>query len=360
MSHRCLISAGALAVVIASVSLAVEPMAAQGRTAGAKPFTPPPATYTPPRTPWGDPDLQGVYDYQNLIKIERPPELGGKTTFNTDAELAEWVKVGARGNAQSADRCGEGTRANEKCPEAQDRDVGSYNEFWNNRNYVKDNRTSLLVDPPDGRFPPLTPEAEKRRREIIAQGYNGTKWASWEDAHPLTRCIASQTPNGPMAYNGAAYMMQTPGWVLIVRERLDTRLIALDGRAHIGQNIRQWNGDSVGHWEGNVLVVDTTNFTDRQRGGGGFSGVIVPAGIPFGNFHLTERFVPVSANRIHYYATVEDPKTWTRPWTIMLPWERDLGYQIYEYACNEGNYSVGAALHGERVLEAEAAKKGNK
>jgi hypothetical protein len=137
---------------------------------------------------------------------------------------------------------------------------------------------------------------------------------------------------------------------------LDTRLIPLDGRPHIGQNIRHWNGDPIGHWEGSTLVVESTNFTDKQRGGGG-SGASVPLGIPFGNFHLTEHFVPVSHKRIEYYATIDDPTTWTRPWTFNLPWERDDDYRIFEYACHEGNLALANSLRGERVQEAEAARK---
>jgi hypothetical protein len=135
---------------------------------------------------------------------------------------------------------------------------------------------------------------------------------------------------------------------MIVRERLDTRIIPLDGRPHIGQNIRQWQGDSRGHFEGNTLVVDTTNFTDKQNKGG--VGATLPPGVPMGNVHLTERFVPVSATRIEYHATVEDPKTWTRSWTFMLPWEKNNSYQIYEYACHEGNISLENTLRDARKL----------
>ena len=334
MTHRWLVAAGVLTLSFAS--LEVKPLEAQAPVSATNRYTIPPTTYTPPRTPWGHPDLQGVYDYQTLLNIERPASLAGKKAFASEAEFNEWAKTGARANAISLDS-----------PE-RNVGVGAYNEFWNSRNFVKDLRTSLIEDPPDGRFPPLTPEGERRRKEIIAGGYGRDAMATWEDAISMTRCIASQTPNGPHMYNGGAYIMQTPGSVLIVRERLDTRMIPLDGRPHIGQRIREWNGDSVGHFEGNVLVVDTTNFTDKQRGGGG-SGAIVPSGVPFGNFHVVEHFVPVSANRIHYYATVEDPKTWTRPWTVMLPWERQPGYQIFEYACHEGNISVGNALRCERL-----------
>jgi hypothetical protein len=301
-------------------------------------FTPPTSTYNPPRTPWGDPDLMGVWDYQSVIPMQRPAALAGKARFTDDADYEAWAKANA---------------PNRDADNSQQQGVGAYNEFWNERNFLKNSNTSLIVDPPDGRYPPLTPEAETRRKEIVAKA---REVASWEDYHALERCIASQTPNAPQAYNSGTYIMQSPGWVLIVRERLDTRLIPLDARPHVGQNIRNWNGDPVGHWEGNTLVVDSTNFTDKQRLGG-MSGASVPAGIPFGNFHLTERFVPVSATRIEYYATLEDPTTWTKPWTFNLPWERDDDYRLLEYGCHEGNIALGNSLRGERVLEAEAAKK---
>jgi len=333
MSHRVLKSA-VLPVLAVAASLAVEPVTAQAPTP--KPFTPPPSTYSPPRTPWGDPDLMGVWDYQSLVRMERPPDLAGKARFANEAEYRAWAKANAP-NRENENQQG----------------VGAYNEWWNDRNFVFNLNTSLIIDPPNGRFPPLTPAAEERRKEILAKV---NELASWEDYHALMRCIASVTPNAPQAYNSGTYIMQSPGWVAIIRERLDTRLIPLDGRPHIGQNIRHWNGDAVGRWEGNTLVVETTNFTDKQRLGGG-SGASVPAGIPFGNFHLIEHFVPVSANRIEYYATVTDPTTWTRPWTFNLPWERDDDYKIFEYACHEGNYALTNSLRGERIQEVEAAKK---
>src|SRR5688572_25501155 len=320
-------------------------------------YVPPQSTYQPARTPWGDPDIQGTWDYQSLLNIERPLSLAGKATFNSDEEMAEWAKTGARRNALTSDACGVGERRDEKCPEGVNEGVGDYNEFWNTRNFIRDLRTSLIIDPPDGRFPPLTPEAAQQQRAMTAEDRaRGNNWHTWEDAHSLTRCIASQTPNGPMMYNSGTVLVQSPGWVVIFRERLDTRIIPLDSRAHIDPSVRQWNGNSVGRFEGNVLVVETTNFTDKQTGGSG-SGTIVPFGIPFGNFHLTERFVPVSAYRIHYFATVDDPKIWTRPWTVMIPWELDPEYTVFEYACHEGNISIENALRGARLLEAAAAEK---
>lgn len=348
--NRWLISAGALAVALASVSPAVLPVAAQAPKAAT--YSPPKSTFTPPRTPWGDADLQGIYDFQTIIPMQRPRELAGKKTL-TEAELAEYAKK----NAPNQDACGVGSRAGEVCTAEEDAQIGAYNEFWNNRNFVKDYRTSLIEDPEDGRIPPMTPEAQKILAEWQAARRARGPLDSWEDFSTVARCIAEQTPNGPQMYNGGTLIMQSPGWVMLVRERLDTRFIPLDGRPHIDDRIRLWHGDSRGRWEGNTLVVDTTNFTDKQHLGG--AGSTIPVGIPLGNLHLVERFVPVSPTRINYYATIEDPKTWTRPWTFMLSWEKDPDYTIYEYACHEGDISIENALRGERMLEqqrAEAAK----
>ena len=355
MRCRRFAMAGVLAGVAALALSGTARVKAQAPAQASDGFVPPKSSYVPPKTPWGDPDLQGVYDYQSLLNIERPKAMGDKH-YLSDADYETFVKGPLiRSNAKTADGCGTGTRKNEVCSEKDKSAVTAYNEFWNTRNFVVDKRTALIEDPPDGRLPPMTPEAEARRTEILKH-YGGDTWDSWEDTHALTRCISSQTPNGPHMYNSGTYLMQTPGWVLIVRERLDTRIIPIDGRPHIGSTIREWNGDSRGHFEGNVLVVDTTNYNDKQLGGGG-SGAVVPEGFPFGNFHVTEYFVPVSDKRIDYYATYEDPKTWTRPWTLLLPWEKDPGYQIYEYACNEGNISVGNALRGQRAAEANGTAK---
>ena len=288
--------------------------------------------------------------------MQRPAQLKGKATL-TDAELAEYAKT----NTPNQDPCGVGTRENEECTPEELAEVGAYNEFWDNRNIVRDNRTSLIEDPPDGRFPPMTPEAQKRQAAIQAARGGGDRatYDSWEDFPTVTRCISEHTPNGPQGYNSGTLITQSPGWIVLFRERLDTRIIPLDGRPHVDQNIREWNGDSRGHWEGSTLVVETTNFTDKQIIGGG-AGSTIPTGIPFGNIHLIERFVPVSAKRIDYYATITDPTTWTRPWTFRLPWERDETYQLFEFACHEANISIGNALRGDRLLEKRAAEKAAK
>ena len=169
MSYRGRVST-ALSALVVAVSLVVEPLTAQAQAA--KPFTPPPSAYNPPRTPWGDPDLMGVWDYQSVIHMERPDDLAGKARFANDAEYEAWARV----NAPNRD---------------SEKGVGAYNEFWNDRNFVKNLNTSLIVDPPNGKYPPLTPTAEQRQKEILSRA---RELASWEDYHALARCIASQTP----------------------------------------------------------------------------------------------------------------------------------------------------------------------
>jgi hypothetical protein len=341
MFYRVLIAVAVPVVLIVSASPAVVSVAGQVPAADADSvkWPPPPSTYTPPRTPWGDPDLQGTWDFLSRIPMERPEEYEGKPVL-TEEEWAEWLR--------------------RKPP-----NMTGYNDFWNNRNFIRDRRTSLVVDPPDGRIPPLTPEAVKKLDAFDAalRAPGRGKYDSWEDFRSMSRCISAHTPQGPMDYNSGTLLMQSPGWVVLVRERLDTRVIPMDGRSHLDQDIREWNGDSRGHWEGNTLVVETTNFTDKQMGtgsrrpatepGASSGPSFIPNGITFGNFRLIERFVPVSPTRIHYYATIQDPTTWTKPWTFMLPWEKDDGYQMLEYACVEGDISIENSLRGERLIEAK-------
>lgn len=353
MRYRCsLVAGGALAAVLAGVAPAALPIAAQtpARPAATTTYTPPKSNFVPPKTPWGDPDISGIYDFQTIIRMQRAPDQAGKKFF-TEEELKEYAK----GNTPNEDACGTGSRVGEICTADEDAQVGDYNNFWNNRKWVKDLRTSLIEDPADGRIPPMTPEAQKRLADFQAARRARGPLDSWFDFSTVTRCIAEQTPNGPQMYNSGTLIMQSPGWVMLIRERLDTRVIALDGRPHIDDKIRMWHGDSRGRWEGNTLVVDTTNFTDKQDMGG--VGSTIPAGIPLGNLHLVERWVPISPTMIHYYATIEDPKTWTRPWTFMLPWQKDPEYTIYEYACHEGDLSIENALRGERMLEARRAER---
>ena len=328
-------------------------------------FKVPAATYSPPKTPWGDPDLQGVWDNHTLVPMERAANLGLKKTY-TDQELA--ARIAARGDNEPL--C---NKNDEKCAkasvEALDR-IRAYNSFWTTNQYVYDNRTSLIEDPPNGRMPPMTPQAQaiqEAHNKLHPPTQGGTAdditIDHWEDYDLAERCIAAQSPTSTMGYNSAQYLMQAPGWVMLAHERLNTRIIPLDGRPFLGGTMGGWMGDSRGRWDGNTLVIETKHYTNKQSGGS--VGAIADPGIPFANFRVIERFVPVAPNRLNYYVTVVDPTTWTQPWTFMTPWEKDrvleykdeLGnldgtpepYQIYEYACHEGNYTLGTTLRAVKL-----------
>jgi hypothetical protein len=365
MKYRWLVVAGVLAVIAAFLTPVLRPSAqapalpatgSVGRMPTYTPtYTPPqPATYNPPKTAWGDPDIAGVYDFMTFIRMERPAEYRDKKTLS-----AEELKAYFKKYAPNEDACGTGSREGEVCTPEEDAQVGDYNEFWDNRKWVPDNRSSLIVDPDNGMRPPYVPAFQAQLAGWQAARRARGPLDSWVDFGTVTRCISEQTPNGPQMYNSGTMIMQSPGWVMLIRERLDTRYIALDGRAHVDDKIQLWHGHSVGKWEGSTLVVDTTNYTGKQIMAG--VGSTLPAGVPFDRVHLVERFVPVSATQINYYATVDAPTVWTRPWTFHLPWHKEPGYVIYEYACHEGDLSIENALRGERRLEAqraEAARRG--
>ena len=324
MSHRCLALLGARAVVIAIVSLTPGPAAAQAAA----------DSWTPSSTPWGDPDLQGIWSFATITPLERPSEFAGRELL-TDAEVAEL-------NAEAA------TRADRREGLSPERDVDlAYNQFWWDRGNST-GRTSLIVDPPDGRIP-YTPEGWKRveaRRALRRRPAQGP-----EDRSPAERCIhhpKAGPPMDPGGYNNNFQLLQTPGYVAILNEQIhDARIIPLDGRPPIAQTIRQWMGDSRGRWEGDTLVVDTTNFNGKMHYEGSTE-----------NLHLVERFTRVGADTINYEFTVDDPTSFTRPWTAMIP-VRTLQGQIYEFACHEGNYGMVGILSGARAEEkaAEQAAK---
>jgi hypothetical protein len=294
--------------------------------------------WTQPHTPWGEPDLQGVYSNRTITPFERPEEFAGKATL-TDSETAELER---RVVDRSADkRDGKGTEA----------DVSrAYNEFWWDRGTkVTTNRSSLLIDPADGRVPPLTAEAQRRALDewkqpaLRAGGANGRGADSYTDRSLFERCITRGMPGAmsPSAYNNNYRIVQSPGYVVIAIEMLGgARIIPTDGRAHVNHRLRQWMGDSRGHWEGNSLVVETTNFTNKTLYRGAAE-----------NLRLIERFTRVDADTIDYRFTVDDPTTFTRPWTVAVPYLRT-DDQMFEYACHEGNYGMEGILSGARVEEA--------
>jgi hypothetical protein len=297
--------------------------------------------WTPPKTPDGQPDLQGVWTNITITPLERPAELAGKE-FLTPQEAAEYEKRIVAAN--NVDR--------KNLPPEVDVNL-AYNDAWYDRGtkVVGTRRTSLIVDPPDGKIPTLTPEAQKRQTEMraAAAGHanDGPEGRSLSE-----RCLLWATAGPPMLpsfYNNNYQIVQAPGYVVIMVEMIhDARIIPLDGRGHLPPNMRQWMGDARGHWEGNTLVVDTTNFTDKTRFRGSAD-----------KLHLKERFTRVDPETIVYEFTVDDPTTYTKPWTAQIPMKKSQG-PIFEYACHEGNYAMAGMLAGARAQEKaaeEAAKK---
>ena len=288
--------------------------------------------YTPPRMADGQPDLQGIWNHATITPLERPAELAGKAFF-TEAEALTYEKrVVANANV---DRRRENVRE----------DVGlAYNEAWWDRgtHVVKTRRTSLIVDPADGKLPALTAEGRARAAELAEQRLLHP--ADGPESRSLPeRCLLWPTAGPPMMpgpYNNNYQILQTPGYVVIAIEMIhDVRIIPLDRRPHLPATVRQWMGDSRGRWEGNTLVVETANFTAKSR----FRGASE-------NLRVTERFTRTNSDTILYEFTVTDPATFTAPWTAQLTMEQAKG-PIYEYACHEGNYGMTGILSGARAEE---------
>jgi hypothetical protein len=333
MNHRVLMLMGVLAAGIVLGTLAA--------TANAQKATS--RSWSAPRTPWGDSDLQGIWTNATATPLERPKELEGKQVL-TDAELAERDrKVAQENSTDNAPLVG---------------NPGSHNEFWRERGKLG-KRTSLLVDPPGGKLPPLTPEGQKAQTQL-AEARKTSPADGPESRSLFERCITRGLPGAMMGnfYNHNYHILQTPGYVVIAVEMIhDVRIIPLDGRPHLGPQIRQWLGDSRGRWEGNTLIVETTNFnniSDRQNNS--MLGIVM-----FGTSaaaRVIERFTRLDADAIDYQVTVDDPATYTRPWTAAIPMTKLQG-TLFEFACHEGNYGMVGILAGHRAEEkaAEAAKR---
>jgi hypothetical protein len=288
--------------------------------------------WTPLRTAWGEPDLQGIWDFATITPLERPKELAGKEVL-TEEEAAEFEHRTLE--QRNPDRRDGGSQA----------DVGrAYNQFWwdYGTKIVGTRRTSLIVDPSDGRIPPLTPEGQQRaaaRAEARQRPATGP-----EDRNLWERCLMGANAGPPMApgpYNNVVQLFQAPGYVIILNEMInDARIVPLDGRPHLPSSIRLWKGDSRGRWEGETLVVNTQNFREDAN----FRGASA-------KMRLVERFTRVAADTLLYEFTVEDPGTWTRPWSAAIPMTKTEG-PIFEYACHEGNYGMVNMLSGARAEEA--------
>ena len=271
------------------------------------------------RTPWGDPDLQGTWTNTTTTPLERPSELAGRSVL-TDEERAE-LDARAERNRDRQPRPGS---------------PGAYNSFWLDQG-TRSAQTSLVVDPPDGRVPALTDRARKRDAAIVA--VRDVAPASFEDMNLYARCITRGLPGAmiPAFYNHNYQILQTPDYVVILVEMIhDARLIPLDGRPHLPPPLRQWLGDSRAHWDGDTLVVETTNFTPKANERAFIGGTLTLSGSE--HSHLVERFTRVDEDTIDYRFTVTDPTTYTRPWTASIPMSH-LEAPIFEYACHEGNYA---------------------
>ena len=338
MSHRYLVVPCA---VIAVVALA--PMFASAQSAEA------------PRTPWGAPDLQGVWDFRSLTPLERPAALADQA-FLTEEEAASLEQAAIDRNVELWNREARRTVAGANVDRGEDGQPGFYNNFWLDGGTapVDTRRTSLIVDPPDGRIPPLTQAAAARRAAIERErrGVNRhapTPGGFVEDLGPNAlqlRCITgfnSGPPMTPGGYNQNVQLFQTPDQVVLLNEmNHNFRVIPLDGRA--GSGIPQWTGESRGHWDGDTLVVETTSFLRETS---------FAQGQTDAHLRLIERFTRVSADTLMYEATVDNPTVWVRPWTYEIPmkWNEQ---PLYEYACHEGNYGLYNILAGARAEEAAA------
>src|SRR5215469_9600466 len=307
--------------------------------------------YTPAKTPWGDPDLQGIWPGNMGVPMQRPKNLGERTTL-TDEEYAQRVAQAQR--LAAADN-------EERAPKDARVGIGPPS-YWTERGKPT-RQASMILDPPDGRIPPLTPEAQRRRKEARGGLGDPAEWAgkadSWEDLNLYYRCITRGVTGSiiPVVYNNGNQILQAPGYVVIRNEMIhESRVIPLDGRPHVGSTIKEYMGDSRGHWEGNTLVIETTNFTNKTSIGSNGVGYNGEGGRHSESLRLIERLTRVDENTLNYQVTIDDPQTWTKPWTLMIPLKRDSNYQLAEYACHEGNYAMKDILSGARVEEAKPSE----
>jgi hypothetical protein len=337
MSYRFLASLGALAALL------IAPLAGQTSSAAAKPAT---KNAAMARAKDGHPDLSGIWTNATITPMERPARYAGKLSI-TDAEAAVYEK------AQADDlKAEDGQSDGPLIAAAGSSGTGGYNALFLDRGNemarvdgVK--RSSLVIDPPDGKVPPMT-DAARQRIAGMMRSFN--KYDDVKDRPLSERCIigfgsTSGPPMLPVLYNNTYEIVQTPDAIMILVEMVhDARVIRMSG-THKPADIKQWLGDSIGHWDGDTLVVDTTNFNNQTLFRGSSE-----------NLHVIERFQRVDANTILYRATMDDPTTFTKSWTIEYPFNATAG-PVYEYACHEGNYAMPDIMGGARKMEGESPKK---
>ena len=347
MRHRLLVTHFAGLMLIAA-SFASQTAAGQSRQSAAT--TPAKTAWTPPKTPWGEPDLQGIYTSDDYIGLglQRQPQYGNRLYFTEEEMKQRESQISAQA---AADLVAEsvGGRVGTGPP-----------SHWGERARRSPRQTSLIVEPEDGRLPPLTPEAQSLPVPIGAND-NNPQADSWEAFTYYIRCISRGLAGSilPVIYGNGTEIVQAPGYVILMHEMVhEARVIPVGNSPHVGSQIRSYMGDSRGRWEGNTLVVDTTNFLGRKTGLIGNGG-----GTPFSeDLHIVERFTRVDPETINYELNINDPKTYTKPIRIIFPIRKEPGYQNFEYACHEGNYGMLNQLSGARAVEkaaAEAAKAKN-
>ena len=308
-----------------------------------------PAKWVLERTPDGKPDFQGIWANNTVTPLQRPKQWEGKATL-TDAEVKELQRISQQiyendGDAQFGDGLILAVLEKQTRPGSYDPGTGNYNQFWLVGRDWHDRRTSLISDPPDGKLPAMTPEAQKR----VAARTEFRKEHQYDDPETLPlgeRCVHFSTPRVGAGYNSYLQIVQTPGHVMIMNEMAhEARVIPVDNRPRSRQDVRPWNGESRARWEGDTLVIETKNFSAKNE----FMGATE-------HMTLVERISRSSKDILNYEFTVTDPQTWTRPWTAMIPLARK-DEMIFEYACHEANSSMEGMLKGHRFQEQQGGAK---
>lgn len=323
MTARASVAAGALALAVVVGSITAHGQAPTPRAAAQRALAAA-KTYSPPRTPWGHPDLQGSYTTtgENGVPLERPDQFPAQGELS-EAEFQKIVKDRLERARAVAGRIGGA-------------DTGAGPTHWYEHLDAQNSQLWLISDPADGKLPPMTPDGQTRF--AAARAARVADPSKFEHFTLYDRCVTRGLIGSvlPVIYGNSAEIIQAPDHVVIRHEMIhEARVIPLTDRPRVSGAVRQYMGDARGRWDGNVLVVETTNFTNRTQIGVNGNGQPHTDALT-----ITERFIPVDANTLRWEVTVEDPKTWTRPWTFGLPWKKDASQPVFEYACHEGNYAV--------------------